>query len=250
MWVSRAGGGKEVNEVWSKPLISFQRLPNIMGTWCKAFLPSLPRLHILKTMDPRQEPQPPRSYQRVWQGCEVLTSEDCSEVMCWRRFADSIRTLCSVHHKKGTFLGVTSTYKSHLLLSMRAESTALTSAESISPGPHDNHEVELLGQSQGNRCVLDRSLLPQVDKSPSGGTGMGGGSYVFLYPMRPWEISKDESFSTIRNTNTLWLVICGHHPLSIPRSLCFLFKPNGCATCSSQQSWTPFDFLTLVPASY
>lgn len=109
MWVSRAGGGKEVNEVWSKPLISFQRLPNIMGTWCKAFLPSLPRLYILKTMDPRQEPQPPRSYQRVWQGCEVLTSEDCSEVMCWRRFADSIRTLCSVYHKKGTFLGVTST---------------------------------------------------------------------------------------------------------------------------------------------
>lgn len=251
MWVSRAGGGKEVNEVWSKPLISFQRLPNIMGTWCKAFLPSLPRLYILKTMDPRQEPQPPRSYQRVWQVCEVLTSEDCSEVMRWRRFADSIRTLCSVHHKKGTFLGVTSTVQItpfSCLCGQRALLWPLLRASHWVP--MTIMRWSCLGQSQGNRCVLDRSLLPQVDKSPSGGTGMGGVSYVFLYPMRPWEISKDESFSTIRNTNTLWLVICGHHPLSIPRSLCFLFKPNGCATCSSQQSWTSFDFLTLVPASH
>lgn len=158
---------------------------------------------------------------------------------------------CSVHHKKGTFLGVTSTAQiTPSPIHVGREHCSDHCWEHLTLFPWQSWGGAVWDNPKGTDACWTGAFCLKVDKSPSGGTGMGGGSYVFLYPMRPWEISKDESFSTIRNTNPLWLVICGHHPLSIPRSLCFLFKANGCATCSSQQSWTPFDFLTLVPASY
>lgn len=172
--LNRAEVGKEVNEVWSKPLISFQRLPKVVGTWCKAFMSSPPLLYILKTMDPRQEPRPPRSYHSIWQGCEVLTSEGCSEVMCLSWLAESIRTICSVHHEKGTFLGMTLTAQitpSPIHAGIEHCFWPLLRASHLVP--MTTMRWSCLGQSGGNRCVLDRSLLPQVDKSPSRGTGVG-----------------------------------------------------------------------------
>lgn len=178
--LSRAEVGKEVNEVWSKPLISFQRLPKVVGTWCKAFMSSPPLLYILKTMDPRQQPRPPRSYHSIWQGCEVLTSEGCSEVMCLRWLADHPYCLqCAPweRHFSRNDLDCTNHTFSYPCWH---RTLLLTSAESISPGPHDNHEVELFGTIRREQmCVGQESSASSRQEyfQRNGGRAV---SYVFL----------------------------------------------------------------------
>lgn len=169
--LSRAEFGKEVNEVWSKPLISFQRLPKVVGTWYKAFMSSPPLLYILKTMDPRQEPR------RLWSpNIRGLQRGHVLEMACWLH-PYCLQCAPWERHLSRNDLDCTNHIFSYPCWH---RTLFLTSAESISPGPHDNHEVELFGTIRREQMCVGQESSASSRQESFQRNGGGAVSYVFL----------------------------------------------------------------------